>query len=286
MQPRRRRRSRNCGHKRRDFDGRLQSRRRVCGGAGGPGSGGGTSGGGGGGGGGGYAGGAGGAGGGFAGGSGAGGAAGGNYDGTYNYGGAGGSVAVGAPYAGTAGARVPTGTWSAITGGGGGGGSIGAAAASDLPVATTFQVGSGGGGGGGSLGGGSGGGGGGGGGGAIRLASSRSITITSTGRVVETAAPAAAERSMAAPVAADWGRDYLAAPSISISGAVTELGGAPGTGSLYGGVGGSGGVGRLRISVDPTQCSISGSMVTPAATCTPTTGGGTAGVGFVAVYPN
>jgi cysteine-rich repeat protein len=162
-------------------------------------------------------------------------------------------------------------------GSGGGGGSIGTMAAADLPVTTTFAPGSGGGGGGtqcnvyshGS-------GGGGGGGGALRIATTASITIGATGKVVADGGAGGNGYTDATNTAGDKGNNgggggsggviYLAAPTLTVaSGAVVSaVGGIGGVspGSACGG-GGAGGLGRVRISARLTTCSLSGNFTPP-----------------------
>jgi hypothetical protein len=227
--------------------------------------------------------------------SGGGGAAGGQ-------GGAGG----GAPYDGAAGILGVT-QCAGINGapqayvGGGGGGSIGAAASSDLAVATSFQTGSAGGGGsadylnrpvfGGTSGGG-------GGGGALRLSTPATLSVTGqllanggTGgdSVIGTPAPNCDPQPGSAGGGGSGGVLYLSAPTITVSSSATlsAVGGPGGEQSEFatGGGGGAGGLGRIRISVTPTSCSIAGSLNPPlAAGCTPI--GAKAGTAYVGTYPN
>jgi hypothetical protein len=219
-----------------------------------------------------------------------------------------GGVGGGPPYDGTPGVLGQTqcpGISSDIPAayvGGGGGGSIGETAASDLAVTTTFQTGSAGGGGsadylnrpvfGGTSGGG-------GAGGALRLATPASITVTGqlfanggigADSVIGTPAPDCNPQPGAAGGGGSGGVIYLSAPTISVTSAATisAAGGAGGAQSEFatGGAGGAGGLGRLRISVTPGTCSITGAL-TPAlaAGCTATPGG-TTGAAYVGVYPN
>ena len=184
--------------------------------------------------------------------------------------------------------------------GGGGGGSIGAAAAVDLAVATTFQTGSGGGGAsadylnrpvfGGTSGGG-------GGGGALRLATPATITVTGMllanggeggDSVIGTPQPNCDPQPGAGGGGGSGGVIYLSAPSITVSPSATisAQGGQGGAQSEFatGGQGGTGGLGRIRVSVDPASCTLSGSF-NPAlqAGCNPV---GAAGFAYVGVYPN
>lgn len=242
-----------------------------------------------------YQGGSGGGGGGFAGGAGGG-------NGT-NAGGSGASMGGGV---GGVGSTTPgvggqgTGTYAGGAGGtnslgasGGGGGSIGATAIGDLAVATTFQPGSGGGGGGARVappnipppnvtvcGGG-----GGGGGGALRVSSPVSIGIVS-GAALH-ADGGAGGGTVTFPGGGGGGGSggviYLAAPAITIAGNVSALGGASGGPSAPGGVGG---LGRIRLSVDPAQCTVTGTLAPSfTASCVATAGGGTAERVYVGVYP-
>lgn len=187
--------------------------------------------------------------------------------------------------------------------GGGGGGSIGVAAAADLRVGTTFYPGSGGGGGsadyldrpvfGGTSGGG-------GGGGALRIWSMTRITIN--GRVLANGGDggdAFIGNSRLAmcdpqPGAAGGGGSggviFLRAPAVTtgVRARVSAAGGAGGVSSLYatGGAGGDGGLGRVRLSADPAQCTLGGTFVPPlVAACAPTAGAGTPGRAYVAAYP-
>jgi hypothetical protein len=187
--------------------------------------------------------------------------------------------------------------------GGGGGGSIGAKAAADLAVLTTFQTGSGGGGGsadylnrpvfGGTSGGG-------GAGGALRLATPATITIGGQLLVnggsggdanIGTGANTGCDpQPGAAGGGGSGGLIYLSAPSVTVSGGATlsAAGGSGGAGSEFatGGAGGNGGLGRIRLSVTPATCSLSGSFNPPlAGGCAPT-GGGQAGRTYIGVYPN
>lgn len=169
------------------------------------------------------------------------------------------------PYAGGDGSEATLcetgGSWAA----GAGGGSIGRTAAEDPTVSGTLRAGSGGGGGGSHALGGSGshgGAGGGGGGGAIRLSSPMAITIASTGRLVADggdggSVPTADEESGAGG-GGSGGVVALHAPSVTIDGRISATGGAGGT-NPCGGNGGAGGVGRVRLSVEPARCMVGGS---------------------------
>lgn len=188
--------------------------------------------------------------------------------------------------------------------GGGGGGSIGPAAAADLAVDTTFYPGSGGGGGsadylnrpafGGTSGGG-------GGGGALRLWSQTRITIN--GRVLANGgdggdayigtnrAAGCDPQPGAAGGGGSGGVIFLRAPTITtgVRARVSAAGGLGGAGSLYatGGAGGDGGLGRIRISVNPATCTLGGTFVPALVSgCTVTPAPGVPGRAYIAAYPN
>jgi hypothetical protein len=185
--------------------------------------------------------------------------------------------------------------------GGGGGGSIGIAAAADLAVLTTFQTGSGGGGGscdyyerpvfGGTSGGG-------GGGGALRLSTPSTITVTGQllanggaggdARIGNGSNAGCNPQPGAAGGGGSGGVLYLAAPTISVaSGAViSAVGGQGGAGSEFatGGAGGAGGLGRIRLSVAPSTCTLGGTWSPPlASACDAASAAGSV---YVGVYPN
>jgi hypothetical protein len=218
-----------------------------------------------------------------------------------------GALGGGAPYDGQAGVTGETQCAGLASGvppayvGGGGGGSIGPFASADLAAATTFQTGSGGGGGsadylnrpefGGTSGGG-------GGGGALRLSSTTSISIT--GQVLANGGPGGDAyigtgmvtgcnpQPGAAGGGGSGGLIYLSAPSITVaSGAtVSAVGGVGGAQSEFatGGGGGQGGLGRIRLSANPSSCTLSGSFNPPLASgCSASSKSGTT---YVAVYPN
>jgi hypothetical protein len=218
-----------------------------------------------------------------------------------------GALGGGPPYDGTAGVSGQTQCAGLATGvppayvGGGGGGSIGPFASADLAVASTFQTGSGGGGGsadylnrpefGGSSGGG-------GGGGALMLSTPASITINgevfAKGGVGGDAfiGTGSATGCNPQPGAGGGGGSggviYLSAPTITVgSGAtISAAGGAGGAQSEFatGGAGGAGGLGRIRVSVTPSSCSLSGSFDPPLVSgCAAASKSGFA---FVGVYPN
>jgi hypothetical protein len=190
---------------------------------------------------------------------------------------------------------------SAACVGGGGGGSIGSAAALDLAVRSTFQTGSGGGGGsadylnrpvfGGTSGGG-------GGGGALRLSTPSTLSVT--GQILANGGPGGDAgigigsdamcdpQPGAAGGGGSGGLIYLAAPSISVasSAVISAVGGQGGAGSEFatGGAGGAGGLGRIRLSVTPSTCTLSGSWNPPLASgCAAAS---QAGATYVGVYPN
>jgi hypothetical protein len=185
--------------------------------------------------------------------------------------------------------------------GGGGGGSIGVAAAKDLAVANTFYVGSGGGGGscdylnrpvfGGTSGGG-------GGGGALRLSTPGKITIN--GQVLANGGPGGDAfigngsnancdpQPGAAGGGGSGGVIFISTPNLSVgANAIIQAAGGPGgAGSKFatGGGGGNGGLGRIRLSVDPNACSIGGTWNPPLVNkCAPA--GAKAGFTYVGVYP-
>jgi hypothetical protein len=186
--------------------------------------------------------------------------------------------------------------------GGGGGGSIGLSATNDLAVARTFVTGSGGGGGsadylerpvyGGTSGGG-------GGGGALRLSTAAAIAVR--GQLLANGG-AGADAFIGNGVAANCdpqpgagggggsgGVIYLQAPAITVAGSATlsVAGGAGGAPSVFatGGAGGRGGTGRLRLSVNPASCALTGTFNPPlAAGCAPTAPGMRGNV-YVGTYP-
>ncbi len=186
--------------------------------------------------------------------------------------------------------------------GGGAGGSIGSAAAADLAVTSTFRAGSGGGGGsadylqrpafGGTSGGG-------GGGGALRLwtgadivVNGRLLAVGGAGGDAYLGTPASAgcdPQPGAAGGGGSGGLIYLVAPSITTGATalVSAAGGRGGDASVFatGGGGGAGGLGRIRISVSSTTCSLGGTLTpAPVAGCAPAPA--TPGRAYVAAYPN
>lgn len=169
-------------------------------------------------------------------------------------GGQGGSAGSGV-YDGASGAAVnPRNT---CYGGGGGGGSIGADAAADLAITSTFRPGSGGGGGGGDEGTG-----GGGAGGAVRIASTVSITIGATGQIL-TNGGAGGNLACAGGSGGggSGGAIFLASPAITVA-AGAQLSAVGGDATTPGG---AGGLGRIRLSLDPSASSAAGTLSPPLA---------------------
>jgi hypothetical protein len=218
-----------------------------------------------------------------------------------------GGLGGGAPYDGTAGVSGQTECPGVDPGvppayvGGGGGGSIGPFASADLAVATTFQTGSGGGGGsadylnrpefGGSSGGG-------GGGGALMITSATKISVTGqvfanggkggdayigTGKIT-----GCNPQPGAGGGGGSGGVIYMMAPNIDVSSTATisAAGGGGGLQSLYatGGGGGVGGLGRIRLSVTPGTCTLSGTFNPPLSSgCSAAS---SSGMTYVGVYPD
>lgn len=164
----------------------------------------------------------------------------------------------------------------------GGGGSIGVDAASDLAVIETFRPGSGGGGGsvnclncagtnyavaGG------------GGGGALRIASATRIVID--GELRANGGLGGGNRAgIQGSGGGSGGVVFLSAPELVVTGSIEAKGGE-GVNS-----GGAGGLGRIRISVDPLRCTLSGTLTpAPADGCTPSAAGGVRGTAFIATWP-
>jgi hypothetical protein len=180
--------------------------------------------------------------------------------------------------------------------GGGGGGSIGLDAANDLAVSvTTFRPGSGGGGGAWSscTTGQGGGAGGGGGGGALRIVSNTAIVLGPTARLLAVGGAGGNGTGVANNRAGGGGGSggviYLAAPHVEVqAGARVDVtGGAGGTGSS-GHNGGNGGLGRVRIAVTPSGCTLAGTFFPPFATgvpCAVTSGAGTPARVYVGTFP-
>ncbi len=218
-----------------------------------------------------------------------------------------GGVGGGAPYDGAAGISGQTqcpGVMPSVPPayvGGGGGGSIGPFASADLAVTTTFQPGSGGGGGssdylnrpffGGTSGGG-------GGGGALMLSTPATISISgqvlANGGVGGDAFIGTGSATMCNPQPGAGGGGgsggiiYMTAPSITVSsGAViSAVGGTGGAQSEFatGGGGGAGGIGRIRLSVTPSTCTLSGTFSPPLASgCSAASASGST---YIGVYPD
>jgi hypothetical protein len=186
--------------------------------------------------------------------------------------------------------------------GGGGGGSIGSAAANDLAVTSTFQVGSGGGGGsadylnrpvfGGTSGGG-------GGGGALRLSTPASIVINGQllanggdggdAYIGNGSAAGCDPQPGAAGGGGSGGVIYLAAPSVNVSSSATisAAGGNGGFASVFatGGGGGNGGVGRIRLSINPSSCTLGGTFNPPLVSGCSATSTPVSGKAYVGIYP-
>jgi hypothetical protein len=140
-----------------------------------------------------------------------------------------------------------------------GGGSIGRDAIADLAVASTFRPGSGGGGGTGaaSASDNSGGAGGGGGGGAIRISTPGTLRIGMAGAVRADGGRGglgSAGGSYGSGGGGSGGVVYLASPRLEVEGDVTARAGAGGVAGTM--VGGSGGLGRIRISMLPELCDV------------------------------
>jgi hypothetical protein len=155
--------------------------------------------------------------------------------------------------------------------GGGGGGSVGAAALTDLGMLTTFAPGSGGGGGGGGHGQG-----GGGAGGALRLSSTTAIVIE--GRILANGGRGGDGACCGGGGGGgSGGAVMLYAPSVltGSSALISAVGGRGGNADgIRAGAGGNGGLGRVRITVNRTTCSLSGTFNPPLSNgCTPTPGG-------------
>jgi hypothetical protein len=218
-----------------------------------------------------------------------------------------GGLGGGAPYDGQVGVTGQTQCAGVMAGvppayvGGGGGGSIGPFASADLAVATTFQTGSGGGGGSGDylnrpeFGGTSGGGGG---GGALMISSPVSITIS--GQVLANGGPGGDAyigtglvtgcnpQPGAGGGGGSGGVIFLSSPNITVAAGATvsTAGGAGGAQSEFatGGGGGPGGLGRIRLSVTPSTCTLSGSFNPPLSSAC--SAASKSGATYVGVYPN
>lgn len=158
---------------------------------------------------------------------------------------------------------------------GGGGGSIGVDAAADLPMATTFRTGSGGGASGGF-------GGGGGGGGALRIVASERLVLSATARVMTRGGDGGGgEYPPAAGGGGSGGAIWLGAPDLRIDeGAVVSANG----GNL--GRYGEGGLGRIRLSVDPRHCALAGTFSPRIGDgCAPSPEHGLPGYVYVGTWP-
>lgn len=189
-----------------------------------------------------------------------------------------GGAALGAPYSG----GPASGNVGSV--GNGGGGSIGASAAADLAVASTFRAGSGGGGGAG-LGSGvgdGGGAGGGGGGGALRIVSPTSITLGMQGALRANGGNGGTTPRGGYGGGGSGGVLYLVAPALDLRGTLSAAGGTVASPSTS-----YGGLGRIRLSVDPRRCSLTGSF-TPGRPggCDPSPAGGLRGLTYIGQYPN
>ena len=139
------------------------------------------------------------------------------------------------------------------SGWGGGGGSIGLPAIVDLAAVSTFYPGSGGGGGAGNANWPASGGGGG--GGALRIASATRIEISATGQIRSDGGLGGS--AVGPGGSGSGGIVYLAAPEMSLAGAISAVGGAARGG------GGAGGLGRIRISTLPERCNALSLSSTP-----------------------
>lgn len=183
--------------------------------------------------------------------------------------------------------------------GGGGGGSIGLGAMNDLAVRVHFRGGSGGGGGGAARGiDRASSGGGGGGGGALRITSPVSITVSSSGSLLAHGGDGGRCYHPETAVALGGGGGgsggvvYLASPMLAVQGRISVAGGAA-SGATAGTCcvgGGRGGLGRIRLSVNPATCQITrepGRVIPPlpAADCVLSPEGGVPGEVFVARWP-
>ena len=82
---------------------------------------------------------------------------------------------------------------------------------------------------------------------------------------------------------------HLAAPEVAVYGAISANGGAGGTafGPNPCRDGGNGGLGRIRLSVDPVRCEVTGTSNPPIPTgCAPSPDGGVPGQAYVGMWPN
>jgi adhesin/invasin len=182
-------------------------------------------------------------------------------------------------------------------GGSGAGGSIGCDAAADVAMSSTFRPGSGGGGGGSGIDWASGGGGGGGGGGAVKVFSVVSITVGPSGAVLANGGAGGRAAfftdgcydSGGGGGGGSGGAIWLQAPTLAIPAgakvqAVGGAGGASGAPVAQPFLGGNGGLGRIRFSIDPALSSIAGT-VSPPPTAGVTPSAVKPGNAFVSTYP-
>ena len=182
-------------------------------------------------------------------------------------------------------------------GGSGAGGSIGCDAAADVAMSSTFRPGSGGGGAGSGIDWASGGGGGGGGGGAVKVFSVVSITVGPSGAVLANGGAGGRGAfftdgcydSGGGGGAGSGGAIWLQAPTLAIPAgakvqAVGGAGGAAGAPVANPFLGGNGGLGRIRFSIDPALSSIAGT-VSPAPVAGVTPAPVKSGAAFVSTYP-
>ena len=83
---------------------------------------------------------------------------------------------------------------------------------------------------------------------------------------------------------------YLSAPRMDLHGTMDARGGAGGANrqtECASVTGGAGGLGRVRLSVDPSQCSPPDTSFPPVGTgCAPSPDGGVPGQAYVGLWPN
>jgi hypothetical protein len=80
---------------------------------------------------------------------------------------------------------------------------------------------------------------------------------------------------------------YAPAIQVDVGARVSAIGGAAGSAPPDYGVGGAGGLGRIRISALSASCMLAGTFTPPlAASCGVSPVGGTRGDTYVATYPN
>lgn len=175
---------------------------------------------------------------------------------------------------------------SGCTGSGGGGGSIGERAALDLEVTeVSFLPGSSGGGGGGGPW--AGGGGGGGGGGALRIATTGSLTISSTALVTVRGGDGGdAPHRGGSGGGGSGGVLSLSSPELIVEGIVDAGGGLGGESDTSAGDGGDGGLGRIRISTVPEDCQLFGTWTPPLLDMCRPTDTPAPGTAYVGLYPD